>query len=454
MSVVEAWNDFEATTMKTRVGIRREDKSFELRTPLVPDDVQYLAEQHGLEFVVESSHQRGFREANYKQVGARIGNIRGSDVPVVFGLKEIPHTEFEPGKVYLFFAHVIKGQPQNMSMLRRIMNVGATLIDYERIVEVQSGKRLIFFGNWAGYAGMAEALRALGQKLAAEGIKPNPFVKLRPTFKYDGLKELEKAIREVGESIKKEGIPAALAPFVVGFIGYGNTSKGAQTIFDVLPHREISPADLTTLTPDRHLLYKVVFREEHTVRPSEPGKGFDLQDYYAHGKAKYDAQFSQYLPYLTVIMNCIYWSDKQPRMVTRSDVRELWKQAQGKPRLRVIGDISCDIEGAIELTTEATKPDQPFFTYDPVAGKNALGVAKQGIVVMAVDNLPTELPRESSTSFSQTLSQFVPAIAKADYTVPFEKLALPPEVKKAVIVYRGKLTPEYEYLREHLAKQE
>lgn len=454
MSVAEAWNNFEAITMKTRVGIRREDKSFELRTPLVPDDVQYLAQQHGLEFVVEPSHQRGFREVNYKKVGARIGNIRGSDVPVVFGLKEIPHTELEPGKVYVFFAHVIKGQPQNMAMLRHVMDIGATLIDYERIVEVPSGKRLIFFGNWAGYAGMAEALRALGQKLVAEGIKPNPFAKLRPTYEYDGLKGLEKAIREVGEFIKKEGVPLALTPFVVGFIGYGNTSKGAQTIFDLLPHREVSPADLATLAPDRHSIYKVVFREEHTVRPRDPRQAFDLQDYYANGKAKYDSQFSQYLPYLTVIMNCIYWSDKQPRIITRSDARDLYQQTRGNPRLRVIGDISCDIEGGIEFTTETTKPDQPFFTYDPMSGKSALGVAKQGIVVMAVDNLPTELPRESSTSFSQTLSQFVPAIAKADYAVPFDKLALPPEVKKAVIVYRGKLTPEYEYLKDYLSRQE
>jgi saccharopine dehydrogenase (NAD+, L-lysine-forming) len=452
-SVTAAWSSFEATTMKTRVGIRHEDKSFELRTPIVPADVQYLAQQHGLEFVVEPSRQRGFSEANYKEVGAKIGNIRGSDVPVVFALKEIPHTEFEPGKVYLFFAHVIKGQPQNMGMLRRLMDVGATLVDYERIVEVPSGKRLIFFGNWAGYAGMAEALRALGLKLTAEGVKPNPFAKLRPTFQYDGLKGLEEAIRDVGESIRKDGLPPVLTPCVVGIIGYGNTSKGAQAILDLLPHKEVTPAELPTLAPDSHVVYKVVFHEEDTVHPRNPRQAFDLQDYFANGSAKYEAQFSRHLPYLTVIMNCIYWSTKQPRMVTRSDTRELWKRTQAKPRLRVIGDISCDIDGAIEFTTQATKPDQPFFTYDPVSGKTSLGVAKQGIVVMAVDNLPTELPRESSTSFSKTLSQFVPAIAKADYTVPFEKLALPPEIKKAVIVYRGKLTPEYKYLEEYLAKQ-
>jgi alpha-aminoadipic semialdehyde synthase len=275
---------------------------------------------------------------------------------------------------------------------------------------------------------------------------------LRPTYEYDGLKGLEEAVREVGESIRKESIPSVLTPFVVGFIGYGNTSKGAQAVFDLLPHREVSPADLARLAPDRHLVYKVVFREEHTVRPRDPRHAFDLQDYYANGKAKYDSQFSQYLPYLTVIMNCIYWSDKHPRMFTRNEARELYQQTQGNPRLRVVGDISCDVEGAIEFTTETTKPDQPFFTYDPISGKSALGVGKRGIVVMAVDNLPTELPRESSTSFSQTLSQFVPAIAKADYTVPFDKLALPPQVKKAVIVYRGRLTPEYEYLKDHLTK--
>ncbi|MFX1562484.1 MAG: hypothetical protein ACFFDP_04170 [Promethearchaeota archaeon] len=436
--------------MTVKVGIRHEDKSFELRTPIVPKDVKELAAKHGLEFVVESSKQRAFTEETYQKMGATIGSLRGVQVPVIFGLKEIPGKEFEAGKVYLFFAHVIKGQPHNMSMLQQIIDVGATLIDYERIIDVESGRRLIFFGNWAGYAGMAETLRAFGQRLENEGIKPNPFSELRPTYEYDGLKALEAAIEHVGKRIKTEGIAPSISPLVIGFIGYGNTSKGAQTIFDLLPHKEITPDALSKLEPNHHILYKVVFHEEHTVRPIDPTTTFNLQHYYETGKTKYESRFFKYLPHLSMLMNCIYWSDKYPRMVTLTEISQLWQQTKGKPRLRVVGDISCDINGAIEFTVQSTKPDHPTFVYNPSTGNATLGIDGPGIVVMAVDNLPTELPREASTSFSETLRRFIPAIAKADYSAPFDLLDLPPEVKKAVIVYRGELTPEYQYLKKHL----
>lgn len=433
-----------------KIGIRRENKSFELRTPIVPTDVQTLMKDHGLEFVVEPSPPRAFSEALYREVGASVGDLRGKDVPIIFGIKEVPKEVFEPGKVYLFFAHVIKGQSYNMTMLQRMLDVGVTLIDYERVVEVDSGRRLVFFGNWAGYAGMAETLRALGKRLTIQGVTPNPFARLRPTYEYEGMDALQKAIKEVGDRIKIEGFAPELAPMCVGFIGYGNTSRGAQAIFDLLPHKTVEPAEVSQLQPDTHLLYKVVFREEHTVRPKDPSQPFILQHYYEHGKILYESSFVQYLPHLTVLMNCIYWTEKYPKMITKAELRQHWNATQGKPKLIIVGDISCDIQGAIEFTVDCTKPDNPTFVYDPIQEKAELGIDGQGIVVMAVDNLPTELPREASTSFSETLRRFIPAIAKADYSVPFEELALPPEVKKAVIVYQGKLTPEYEYLQKYL----
>ncbi|MDO8056963.1 MAG: hypothetical protein Q6361_08895 [Candidatus Hermodarchaeota archaeon] len=436
--------------MSKKVGIRREDKAFELRSPIVPSDIAMLMKEHELEFVVEPSKQRAFTADNYQEVGASVGNLEGDEVPVIFGIKEIPKEIFEPGKVYLFFAHVIKGQSYNMQMLQRMLDVGVTLIDYERIVEVDSGRRLVFFGNWAGYAGMAETLRGLGKRLAVLGITPNPFERIQATYEYNGMDELQAAITEVGEHIKTEGFAPELAPLCVGFIGYGNTSKGAQAIFNLLPHQTVTPAELENLPANNHLLYKVVFREEDTVQPVDSATSFELQHYYKHGKTLYESCFSQYLPYLTVLMNCIYWTEDYPQMISKAELVQHWKNTQGNPKLIIVGDISCDIQGAIEFTVDCTKPDKPTFVYDPVSEKTKLGVEGQGIVVMAVDNLPTELPREASTSFSETLLRFIPAIAKADYTVPFEELALPPEVKKAVIVYQGKLTPEYEYLQKYL----
>lgn len=436
--------------MSRKVGIRREDKAFELRTPIVPTDIATLMKAHGLEFIVEPSQQRAFTAEDYQQVGASVGDLGGSKVPVIFGIKEIPKNVFEPGKVYLFFAHVIKGQSYNMEMLQCMLDVGVTLIDYERIVEIDSERRLVFFGNWAGYAGMAETLRGLGKRLTILGKTPNPFESIRPTYEYGGMDELQAAIKEVGKRIKAEGFASELAPLCVGFIGYGNTSRGAQAIFDLLPHQTVTPTELGKLSLNNHLLYKVVFREEDTVRPADSKTSFDLQHYYKHGKTLYESDFYQYLPHLTVLMNCIYWTEDYPRMITKAELLQHWEDTHGNPKLIIVGDISCDIQGAIEFTVDCTKPDKPTFVYDPVTEKAKLGIEGQGIVVMAVDNLPTELPREASTSFSETLLRFIPAIAKADYTVPFEELALPPEVKKAVIVYQGKLTPEYEYLQKYL----
>lgn len=186
------------------------------------------------------------------------------------------------------------------------------------------------------------------------------------------------------------------------------------------------------------------------------GHRFELQDYYDHPE-KYCSVFHTYLPYLTLLVNCIYWEAKYPRLVTKADLKELYEGAEPsfddlrtKPRLRVIGDISCDIEGAIECTVKCTEPGDPVFVYDPGEDRVVDGFEGRGPVVLAVDILPSELPRDASEYFSTVLMQYIPAIAQADYTVPFEELALPPEIKRAVIVYQGELTPNYRYLEQYI----
>jgi alpha-aminoadipic semialdehyde synthase len=119
-------------------------------------------------------------------------------------------------------------------------------------------------------------------------------------------------------------------------------------------------------------------------------------------------------------------------------------------RLKVIGDISCDVEGAIECTVKATEPDEPVFVYDPSTDKAIDGVEGNGPVIMAVEILPTELPRESSTYFSGVFKDYIPAIASADYEVSFDGLELPAEIKRAIVVHRGKLTPDYTYIEKYL----
>jgi alpha-aminoadipic semialdehyde synthase len=176
---------------------------------------------------------------------------------------------------------------------------------------------------------------------------------------------------------------------------------------------------------------------------------FDLQEYYDHPE-RYRGVFERYLPHLDILVNCIYWEPRYPRLFSKEAVRELYRE--GQPRLRVISDITCDVEGAIECTIKATEPDNPVYVYDPVADRAIDGIEGNGPVMMAVEILPSELPRESSAYFSGVLKGYVPAIAAADYSGDFASCDLPPEIKRAVIAYRGELTPDYRYIEKLLQK--
>ena len=434
--------------MVGKIGIRREDMyAWERRTPLIPSDAAALARELGVPVAVQSSPKRAFSDDEYRAAGLSVVDAL-TDAPLIVALKEIPVETLEPWKTYTFFTHTVKGQPGNMPMLQRAIDLGCTLIDYERIADDQ-GRRLIFFGNYAGLAGMIDTLWTLGARLACEGIA-NPFERLHQASEYADLEEAKSAIRAVGETIRAEGLPREIAPLVIGVSGYGNVSKGTQQILDLLPVTEVSAADLLREggIPAGTSIAKVVFREADTVERIDTDQAFDLQEYYEHPD-RYRGVFGRYLPHLHALVNCIYWEPKYPRLVTREDLRTLY--AGGQPRLRVIGDITCDVEGSIESTVKATEPNDPVYVYDPKTGDCAWGVEGEGPAMMAVEILPSELPRESSTFFSHILKEMVSAIAQTEPTAGFDAYALPPELKRAVIVYRGSLTPTYRYLEEHLA---
>jgi alpha-aminoadipic semialdehyde synthase len=296
---------------------------------------------------------------------------------------------------------------------------------------------------------MLETLWALGQRLAWQGIA-NPFTALRRAYDYRDIAEAKAAVQRVADVIRRDGLPAEIAPLTIGVAGYGNVARGVWEILDLLPVQRVERGELgglDTLRSSTNVIYATTFREEHLAAPLAAGAAFDLQDYYATPQA-YRADFEQYLPHLSVLVNAIYWDSRYPRLVTKEYLRQAW--VAGQSRLRVIGDISCDIDGAVECTVKATEPGDPNFVYNPLTGEVVDGVEGEGVVVMAVDILPSELPRDASDYFSQILLPYVPALAAADYTASFDDLALPPEIKRAVIAHRGQLTPAYQYLQQHL----
>lgn len=435
--------------MQRSIGIRREDKSrWERRVPITPAVARELCAQHGIRVHVQPSPVRAFPQAEFEAAGAIVQEDL-SACPVVLAVKEVPPSFFRPGQTYVFFSHVIKGQPHNMPMLRRILELGCTLIDYEKIAD-ERGRRLIFFGRYAGLAGALETLWALGQRLAWEGI-PTPLAQLRHAHEYHDAAEAKAAVEQAGRAIAAHGFPPEAAPVVIGVTGYGNVAGGAWEILDLLPLEKVAPDDLADITggpgASRFVLYATTFREEHIVTPRADQDLFDCQRYYDCPEG-YKPIFERYLPHLTALINGIYWDARYPRLVTKAHLRELF--GGGQPRLRVIGDVSCDIEGSIEATVKATDPGEPVYVYNPATGEVTDGCAGAGVVVMAVDILPSELPRDASEGFSAVLKAYIPAIAAADYTAPFDALDLPPEIKRAVIVHRGALTPPYHYLEQHL----
>ena len=434
-----------------RIGIRREDKNeWEARVPLIPNDVKKLV-SNGIEVILQPSPIRIFSDQEYIDAGATISEDLSS-CPLILAVKEIPINFIEKGKTYVFFSHTIKGQDYNMPLLQKMMDVKTQLIDYERIVN-ENGQRLIFFGRHAGLAGMIDSLWAFGKRFESEGVR-NPFSKIKKTFEYRGLDKAQVQIGKIVDEIRRNGIPKEMRPLVCGFSGYGNVSQGAQEIFDILPHRGISPQDLLTnknlFDESKHILYKVVFKESDLVETKNSEDKFELQDYYDNPQ-KYKSKFENYLPQLSMLMNCIYWDTPYPRLITLDYLKTAWTESINQ-KLKVIGDISCDIDGAIQCTVKSTEPGNPVYVYSPLDSSVNDGVEGIGPVIMAVDNLPCELAEEASKSFSKVLVGFIPQLVSADYNVVFKDLKLPNELRKGMILYRGKLTSEYKYLEKYLLK--
>jgi len=435
--------------MNSIIGIRREDKNkWEKRVPLVPDHVKELHENHQIDVLVQASKIRAYSDQSYQKAGAIITEDL-SKAPVIFAVKEIPSSFFQEKKTYIFFSHTIKGQSYNMPMLKTMMDLKCTLIDYERIVD-ENNRRLIFFGRYAGIAGMVDTFWGYGKRLHAHHHIKNPFHKIKQSYRYESLTKLKQHFTQIGKHIETDGLPSSINPLVVGFAGYGNVSKGAQEIFDLLPFVELQPQQLKTVfeDPDPHTLYKVVFKEEDMVKPKNKSTPFQLQEYYQYPE-KYVSIFEQYLPYLSILINAIYWDERYPRLVTKQFLRS-YQESPKDLRLDIIGDISIDINGGIEPTSKATAPDNPIYVYNPKTDDLTDGTQGEGIAIMAVDNLPCELPRDSSRSFSEILWHFVPSIANTDYSVLFDQLALPIEIKKAVILHNGQLTPQYTYINKYI----
>ncbi len=429
--------------MRKKIGIRREDKNiWERRVPLIPMHIKDLINHHQLEFEVQSFEKRVFTDAQFLESGANITDeIPNADV--ILAVKEVPKHLIE-NKIYLFFSHTIKGQKHNMPLLQILIDKKATLIDYELIKDAQ-GRRLVFFGRFAGLAGMIDALSYWGKRMKSQGIE-NPFTKIKSAYKYVDSLQAKDEIINLREEILEFIENYTKSPIIIGITGYGNVSHGVQEIVDLLPIIEIRPYQIAHIVSENEKgIFKVVFKEEDLAQPKNKNHHFNLMEYYEYPEL-YEPVFEYYLRNISILVNAVYWDKKYPRIVTKDFLKENF----GKIKLEIIQDISCDINGGIEITHKVNEPSLPGYVYNPENDSFIDGFEGNGILNLAVDNLPTELPKNASINFSDSLKSFIPQIANADFEKSIDEIDLPDEIKNAIVVLNGELTPNYKYLNNFL----
>ncbi|HMB70904.1 MAG TPA: hypothetical protein VKU85_16430, partial [bacterium] len=394
------------------IGIRREDKSvWERRTPLVPRDVKQLV-AGGVEVHVQRSSNRCFADEEYAHAGARLtDDLSGADV--ILGVKEIPPRTFERGKTYFFFSHTIKGQPYNMAMLRRLLELECTLLDYELVTD-DGGVRTIAFGRHAGLAGAIDTLWALGRRWEMRGVT-TPLARLRPALEYGSVEKARADVERAGREIAENGLPAEVSPAAIAVTGAGGkVFGGAMEVLDLLPARHVRPEDLAAETaaasgPAREI-WAVGYGPEHLVEPAREDGTYTWERYLEYPE-EFRARFGKDLPLLSAVIHGIFWAEGYPRFILRDDLAAMWS-APARPKLEVITDVTCDIGGSNEALAQIADPGEPAYTYDPATDEAVEGWDAHGPLVVAVDILPAEVPVDSSEHFSRCLTPVIPALAR------------------------------------------
>lgn len=436
------------------VGILSESTNkWERRVPLTPSHCARLLHSGRVKtgvarIIVQPSTKRIHHDALYEDVGCEISDDL-SECGLILGIKQPKLEMILPHRAYAFFSHTHKAQKENMPLLDKILSERASLFDYE-LIAGENGTRLLAFGKFAGRAGMIDFLRGLGQRYLNLGYS-TPFLSLGASYMYPSLAAAKAAVISVGEEIATFGLPSGICPLVFAFTGSGNVSLGAQEIFKLLPHTFVDSSRLPEISRGAKnfqsakslkrvfQVYGCVVTCQDMVEPKDHAKHFDKVDYYAHPEHYNPIFHEKIAPHASVIVNCMYWEKRFPRLLTINQLQDL--MSKGCP-LVGISDITCDIGGSIEFVNQSTLIDSPFFRYDPITNSYHGDMDGNGLICLAVDILPTEFAKEASQYFGDILSQFIGNLVS---TKDIEEL--PPHLRRACIAHGGSLTPLYEYIR-------
>lgn len=441
------------------LAIRRETINlWERRAPLSPNHVRRLVKE-GVKVIVQPSNRRAFTHNEYLQAGAVIQEDI-SEAPVIIGVKPVPldYQSLMPHKTYAFFSHTIKAQEENMPLLDTLIERNVRLLDYEKMVDHQ-GKRTVAFGKYAGIVGMINILNGLGIRLLALGHH-TPFMHIGPAHNYRSVEMAKQAVRDTGYEISLGNMPKSIGTMVFVFTGSGNVSQGSQDIFRELPFEMVDVDHLPDIVKhgSTSKVYGCVCSRVDHLRHRETGK-FDPEDYEKHPERYISLFAKKVAPYASVIINGIYWAPNSPRLISVPDAKVLLREQEHSPwlehspgcptlphRMLAICDISCDPGGSIEFMKEITTIDKPFCLYDAEQNMSDDQFSGPGVIICAVDNMPAQMPRESTEFFGSLLLPYIYDIMSSDAKQPFSEWQASSVVKNAIITSNGSLTPNFQYI--------
>lgn len=264
---------------------------------------------------------------------------------------------------------------------------------------------------------------------------------------YEDYNSMRYTLSKLHQNILKSALPKHFVPMVFAVTGTGRVAHGILEVLEQLPHEKVDPDDLKNLkSTDTRKIIISNFEAKHLVRHKD-GKPFDKKDYYANPN-EYEAKFYEYLPYVTWLINGIYWEAKYPRILTIDELRDA--QADGTCRLLGVCDISADYQGSIEFTSRFTSIEEPFLLWDAQKAQFYEKISQSNencILFHSVDHLPAEMPKEASNHFGEKLFPFAKAVVNSDPSLPFSQMNdIPPEINNAIICCHGELTPNFYYI--------
>lgn len=400
------------------IGLIREGKTPpDKRVPLTPQQCKHLMNKYThLRIMVQPSAVRAFPDHAYASLGLELSEDL-SPCDLILGVKEVPVSMLIPGKAYMFFSHTIKKQPSNRSLLKAILEKKISLIDYEVLTD-QEGRRLIGFGRYAGIVGAYNTLRGYGERSGLYTLKPAHLCANRA---------------EVDRELQKVHLPKGFRLLITGG---GRVAGGALEILATIGLRRLSPNEYLSDRSEAPA-YAQLSATDYMRRSD--GRPFTAEAFYTDPSG-FESDFMKWAAATDVYMSCHFWSSKSPIIFSAEDAR------RPEFRINMVGDISCDVNGPIASTIRPSTIANPFYGYDPYTEGETDFLNPGAIGVMAIDNLPCELPLDASEDFgNELIDNIFPELLEKEHSEVIERAR--------ETDFNGRLTARYAYLSDYAAAE-